>query len=185
MGEAFHEDCAMAPLQFARLRPSGFRQAFSSAGKRRSAYWLCSLWLLAAFFACLWCDVLTFTSSSSATGRSSRSLLQAQQKEWSGAPGLQLGVAKVSQVLSNFAPQVSSIVVTSMVLLGVMGAAGSNDGTAGGPDWNTNVQVSVSKQQGTSDDGTAWSLSCSELSLLLCVGSFRDVYTPLLRISEG
>ena len=27
MGEAFHEVCAMAPLQFARLRPSGFRQA--------------------------------------------------------------------------------------------------------------------------------------------------------------
>ena len=26
-----------------------------------------------------------------------------------------------------------------MVLLGVMGAAGSNDGTAGGPEWNTNV----------------------------------------------
>lgn len=145
----------MAPLQFARLRPSGFRQAFTSAGRRRSAYWLSSLWLLAAFFACLWWDVLTFASSSSATGRSSRSLLQAQQKEWSGA-GLQLGVARVGQVLANFAPQVSSIVVTSMVLLGVMGAAGSNDGTAGGPDWNTNVQVSVSKQQGTSDDGTAW-----------------------------
>ena len=30
-------------------------------------------------------------------------------------------------------------VVTSMVLLGVMGAAGSNDGTAGGPGWNTNA----------------------------------------------
>lgn len=110
-----------------------------------------------------------------------------------------------------------------MVLLGVMGAAGSNDGTAGGPDWNTNVlrpqrlvpdlmfpesirihlhpslneldpnighqrqcnhevQVSVSKQQGTSDDGTAWSLSCSKSQLFF---RSRVVDTRLLRISEA
>ena len=66
------------------------------------------------------------------------------QEQWS-----ELRLAELSEALAKLAPQVSSLVVTSMVLAGVVS-------TAPASDWSTNVQVNVAKQQGTSDDGTTW-----------------------------
>eukprot|EP00439_Symbiodinium_sp_Y106_P035964 s158_g4.t1 len=48
-------------------------------------------------------------------------------------------------------------VVTSMVLLGVLSGGSSGDqGAAQVRDWNTKVQISISKDRGSNADGTAW-----------------------------
>jgi len=64
---------------------------------------------------------------------------------------------RVSRKLAGLAPQVSSIVVTSMVLLGVLSGGSSGDqGATQVRDWNTKVQISISKDRGSNADGTAW-----------------------------